>query len=64
MHAPHLPARLLRVAALALGLTLVLLALVSAPTVTTAETGAAGGTAPPPSWIEDPLAPPALLEAR
>ena len=73
MHAlHHLPPHLLRTALLALGLTVVLLVLaallapavteLTAPTVTTVET--AGGQGSPPVWVTDPLAPPALLQAR
>jgi len=75
MHALHLPSgHLLKTGLLALGLTLVLLALgalaapavldLAAPTVTTAETTTTGEPAPPPVWKTDPLAPPPLLTAR
>jgi hypothetical protein len=74
MHALHLPSgHLWKTGLLALGVTLVLLALfaltapaildVSTPTVTTVET-TAGEPAQPPVWKTDPLAPPALLTAR
>jgi hypothetical protein len=76
MHAHvHLPSgHLWKTGLLALGLTLVLLALgalaapavldLTAPTVTTAETATSGEPAPPPVWKTDPLAPPPLLNAR
>jgi hypothetical protein len=76
MHAHvHLPSgHLWKTGLLALGLTLVLLALgglvapavldLSAPTVTTAETATSGEPAPPPVWKTDPLAPPPLLNGR
>jgi hypothetical protein len=68
MHALRLPpGHLLKTGLLALGLTLLLLALgalaapavldLTQPTVTTAETA----SPPPPTWASDPLAPPALL---
>jgi hypothetical protein len=74
MHALHLPlGHLWKLGLVALGLTLVLLALgalvapaileVSAPTVTTVET-TAGEPAPPPVWKTDPLAPPPLIATR
>jgi hypothetical protein len=74
MHAlHHLPPHLLRTGLLALGLTLVLLVLaalvapavvdLATPPATTVET--AGTHSPsPPAWATDPLAPPALLQAR
>jgi hypothetical protein len=75
MHALHLPSgHLLKAGLLALGLTLVLLAVgalaaptileLAAPTTTTAETATTGEPAPPPVWKTDPLAPPPLLTGR
>jgi hypothetical protein len=73
MHALHLPPRhLWKMGLLALGLTLVLLAIgaavaptildLSTPTVTTVETAA--GETSAPVWMTDPVAPPALLQGR
>jgi hypothetical protein len=68
MHVLHLPSRhLWFTALLALALALVVLAAGEALTQLDPFSGgatAAPTTVPPPTWAEDPLAPPTILLAR